>query len=59
MKNLAILLIDIYKCFSFLLYPGGACKFSPTCAEYTRDEIANKGFVKGIIMGTRRLLSCR
>ncbi len=59
MKNIAILLIGIYRSFSFMLYPGGACKYSPTCAEYTKQSISDLGFLKGTLSGARRILSCR
>ncbi|MDO8639177.1 MAG: membrane protein insertion efficiency factor YidD [Candidatus Daviesbacteria bacterium] len=66
MKYLFIKLIEFYQMFlSFdkgilaILAPGGACKFSPTCSEYTKQMIKKNGITKGIILGGRRILSCR
>ncbi len=39
--------------------PGGACKNSPTCSEYTKQMINKNGIIRGIILGGRRILSCR
>ncbi|MDO8570854.1 MAG: membrane protein insertion efficiency factor YidD [Candidatus Daviesbacteria bacterium] len=66
MKQIIIWLINFYQTFlSFdkgmlaIFAPGGACKNSPTCSEYTKLMIKKHGSVKGIIMGGRRIISCR
>lgn len=66
MKRLAIFLIDFYrtflsldKGFLSLLTPGGACKYSPSCSLYTKQAIIEKGLIKGVLLGARRLLVCR
>lgn len=35
-----------------------ACRYSPTCSEYTRQAIVRYGAIKGSIMGARRILRC-
>lgn len=34
------------------------CKYSPTCSEYTKRAIKKYGAVKGIVIGSYRLLRC-
>jgi len=35
-----------------------ACRFYPTCSEYTREAVERYGAARGIGMGLRRLLKC-
>lgn len=65
MKKLAINIIEFYQHYlSFdtgmlrLLAPGGACRYSPTCSEYTKQAILRNGVLKGVWMGAKRILSC-
>ena len=50
-------LIKIYKaCISpFLIH---SCTFRPTCSEYMFEAIKVHGILKGIYLGTKRLLKC-
>lgn len=66
MSKLLIWLINIYQIFfSFdkgllrIFVIGGACKFTPTCSEYTKQAIIKEGPVKGLFKGFKRVLSCR
>lgn len=63
MKHILIFSISIYQKFISSLLKnifGGSdiCRFSPTCSEYTKQMIKNKGVYKGIYLGTVRLLHC-
>ena len=65
MAKLLVNLITIYqKYLSFdrgvlaILAPGGACRFEKSCSEYTKEAISNKGVLKGVILGFKRVLSC-
>lgn len=65
MKKLAIRLIEFYQHYlSFdhgflaVFAPGGACRYSPTCSEYTKQAILDYGALKGVWMGVKRILSC-
>ena len=37
---------------------GPACRFYPSCSEYTAQAIQKYGFGKGVYLGVRRLLRC-
>ncbi|MBL0714458.1 MAG: membrane protein insertion efficiency factor YidD [Desulfosarcina sp.] len=50
----------IIRGYQFFLSPliGPCCRFHPSCSEYTLEAINRYGLVKGIYLGTRRLLKC-
>jgi hypothetical protein len=65
MKYVVLGLIKLYqKTLSFdhgpmkHFYPGGFCKFSPTCSQYTYDAVAKYGVIKGSVLGTKRIWRC-
>lgn len=65
MQKLSISLICFYqKYLSFdhgvltFLAPGGACRYEISCSEYTKLAIKEKGTVKGIALGFKRILTC-
>lgn len=35
-----------------------ACRYWPTCSEYTRLALMHHGAMRGLWMGSRRLLRC-
>lgn len=37
---------------------GPACRYTPTCSQYTLLAIQKHGFFKGSYLGTKRILSC-
>ncbi len=36
-----------------------ACKHTPTCSEYTKEMILKYGTMRGIVLGVKRIVSCR
>lgn len=55
MKRLVLKLILIYKkCLSTGYY----CRFTPTCSEYTYEAVEKYGIVKGLFLGTKRVIRC-
>ena len=57
LRRLAILQIRIYQKIISPLLPG-VCRYRPTCSEYMAEAIQTHGIVKGLYLGTRRLLRC-
>jgi hypothetical protein len=37
---------------------GKACRFTPTCSEYTIEALEKFGAVKGLSLGIKRFLKC-
>lgn len=57
MKGVVLFLLRGYKRFlSPLLIP--ACRFTPTCSEYMYEAVSRYGVIKGVFMGTGRILRC-
>ena len=56
-SNILIKLIKVYK---YLISPlfGHSCRYLPTCSEYSIDSLKEFGFVKGLFMSIKRILSC-
>ncbi|MDP3758810.1 MAG: membrane protein insertion efficiency factor YidD, partial [Candidatus Daviesbacteria bacterium] len=38
---------------------GGACRYNPTCSEYTKQKIGKFGVFRGTWLGLQKILSCR
>ena len=56
MKRILITLISGYQFISRLLPP--ACRFQPSCSQYTKEAIMKYGVFKGSYLGARRILRC-
>jgi putative membrane protein insertion efficiency factor len=57
MKALALELIKIYQMTLSRVMPP-ACRFAPTCSEYTFEAIEKYGLLKGVGLGIRRIARC-
>ncbi len=55
--------IALVRFYQYALSPifGGraACRFTPTCSEYTRTAIEKYGVLRGCWMGLKRICRCR
>jgi putative membrane protein insertion efficiency factor len=58
MKFLVLDLLGIYKAMVSPFLPP-ACRFEPTCSEYTRQAVEKYGAVRGTWMGVKRILRCQ
>jgi putative membrane protein insertion efficiency factor len=58
---LVIFLLTIpIKIYQWIISPAlpKTCRYHPTCSEYALEALRIHGPVKGLIMGTKRILSC-
>ena len=55
-----LLAIDAYQATFSKTMPsmGVHCRFRPTCSYYTEEAIRRHGLLKGIGLGTKRILRC-
>ena len=49
--------IDLYQ-LTLSKIQGDVCNYTPSCSHYTEKTIKKYGLLKGIFMGTDRLLRC-
>jgi putative membrane protein insertion efficiency factor len=57
MKKLALWLIRWYQMTISQVTPS-ACRYLPTCSQYTYEAISKYGIFKGIWMGVKRIARC-
>jgi putative membrane protein insertion efficiency factor len=57
MQRTILMLLRIYKQFVSPLLPS-ACRFYPTCSEYTMEAVRKFGAVRGLWMGVKRIGRC-
>ena len=53
----ALFAIRCYKAYLSILF-AGSCRFEPTCSMYAYEAIERFGVLRGIWLGTKRLLRC-
>lgn len=53
----ALFSLRCYKAYLSILF-AGSCRFEPTCSMYAYQAIERFGLVRGIWLGTKRLLRC-
>lgn len=56
MKHIMIFLINIYQSLPLEMHK--ACRFYPTCSEYSKEAYKTFGFIKGTKLTIKRLLRC-
>ena len=60
MNIITITFVKIIKIYKLILSPylGNNCRYLPTCSQYFIDSLNEYGVLKGILMGTKRILKC-
>lgn len=65
MKKIIIKLIELYQRtlspdtgWMRAKFPGGYCKYTPSCSEFCKHSIQKHGVLKGIVSGVWRVLRC-
>lgn len=58
MKFLVLDMLSIYQVVVSPLMPA-ACRFEPTCSEYTRQAVEKYGAIRGTWLGVKRILRCQ
>lgn len=57
MKHLFIAMIRFYQRYISPLTPP-ACRYTPTCSQYTLEAIQKYGAIKGTWLGIKRICRC-
>ena len=60
MKKLLIKSIECYQrnISPYVEQKNIRCKYYPTCSEYTKQAIQKYGVIKGMTLGTYRIIRC-
>lgn len=57
MQTVVIALLRFYKRWVSPMLPS-ACRFYPTCSEYTTEAVRKYGPAKGLWLGAKRISRC-
>ena len=60
MNIFTLFLIKLIKIYKFFISPllANSCRYSPTCSDYTIEALKTHGFLKGIFLSLKRIMSC-
>ena len=60
LNRIACKTVQFYQiCISPFIGGRAACRFTPTCSEYTKQSIEKYGIFKGSWLGIKRISRCR
>ena len=57
-KKAALFLIKTYQLTLSPRFSHGACRYTPTCSQYTLEAIEIHGVIKGSWLGFLRIMRC-
>jgi putative membrane protein insertion efficiency factor len=57
LQYFAVILIKVYQSTLRFAFPP-ACRFHPSCSEYSIQALEKHGFFKGVWLSLKRLLRC-
>lgn len=55
--GILVFLVRIYQYIISPLMPA-TCRYQPTCSHYMVEALKKHGPIKGLFLGTKRILSC-
>ena len=60
MNIFTTIIIKFIKVYRFVFSPllGHSCRYLPTCSEYSIEALKSFGFFKGILLSSKRIMSC-
>ena len=60
MNIVAYILIKLIKFYQYLISPiiRPSCRYLPTCSDYSIEALKTFGFLKGLSLSLKRILSC-
>ena len=60
MNFFTTILIKLIKGYKYLISPliGDSCRYLPTCSEYSIEALKTYGFIKGLSLSLKRIISC-
>tara|TARA_A100001011_G_C14035945_1_gene725742 strand:+ start:45 stop:284 length:240 start_codon:yes stop_codon:yes gene_type:complete len=60
MNIITYILIKLIKFYQYLISPliGHSCRYLPTCSDYSIEALKTFGFLKGVSLSLKRILSC-
>jgi len=61
MRSVIVKLITLMiRAYQYIISPylAPSCRYSPTCSEYAIEAFQRFGFFRGLILSTKRILSC-
>lgn len=56
-RNICVAILVAYRAVISPLY-GDVCRYYPSCSSYALQAIQQHGMIRGIWMGSRRILRC-
>ncbi|MCP4039543.1 MAG: membrane protein insertion efficiency factor YidD [bacterium] len=56
----AVILIFVLRAYQTVISPflGPACRFVPSCSQYTIEAVGRHGVLRGVLLAIRRLGKC-
>ena len=60
MNIFTYILIKFIKIYKYLKSPliAPSCRYLPTCSEYSIEALKTYGFIKGLLLSFKRIMSC-
>lgn len=59
-SKIGLKVVNLYQiCISPFIGGRCACRFTPTCSEYTKQSIEKYGLIRGSWLGIKRISRCR